>query len=48
MVIIKDVIVIGSGIGGFVVGVMFVYYDKKVVICESYSIFGGAVYFFFC
>ena len=42
----KDVIVIGSGIGGLVAGAMLAYYDKKVVICESHSIPGGAAHSF--
>ncbi|MCL2926527.1 MAG: NAD(P)/FAD-dependent oxidoreductase [Trichodesmium sp. MAG_R01] len=46
MVTTKDVIVIGSGIGGLVAGAMLAYYDKKVVICESHSIPGGAAHSF--
>ncbi|MDE5108431.1 MAG: NAD(P)/FAD-dependent oxidoreductase, partial [Trichodesmium sp. St17_bin3_1_1] len=46
MVTEKDVIVIGSGIGGLVAGAMLAYYDKKVIICESHSIPGGAAHSF--
>ena len=41
-----DVIVIGSGIGGLTAGSMLARYGKKVLICESHSLAGGAVHSF--
>ncbi|MBF2022530.1 MAG: FAD-dependent oxidoreductase [Hydrococcus sp. C42_A2020_068] len=39
-------IVIGSGIGGLTVGALLVRYGKKVLICESHTIAGGAAHSF--
>ncbi|MGF1489114.1 MAG: phytoene desaturase family protein [Prochloraceae cyanobacterium] len=41
-----DAIVIGSGIGGLTAGAMLARYGKKVLICESHSLAGGAVHSF--
>lgn len=41
-----DVIVIGSGIGGLVAAGLLARYGKKVLICESHSIPGGAAHSF--
>jgi len=37
-----DVIVIGSGIGGLCAAGLLARYDKKVIVCESHTIAGGA------
>jgi carotene isomerase len=37
-----DVIVIGSGIGGLVAGALLAHAGKRVMICESHSVAGGA------
>ena len=41
-----DVIVIGSGIGGLCAGSLLARYGKKVIICESHTIAGGAAHCF--
>ncbi|MBF2027635.1 MAG: FAD-dependent oxidoreductase [Oscillatoriales cyanobacterium C42_A2020_001] len=41
-----DVIVIGSGIGGLVAGALLARYGKRVIICESHTIPGGAAHSF--
>jgi carotene isomerase len=41
-----DVIVIGSGIGGLVAGALLSRYGRKVLVCESHSIPGGAAHSF--
>jgi carotene isomerase len=41
-----DAIVIGSGIGGLVAGAMLARYGKRVLICESHTIAGGAAHSF--
>ena len=41
-----DVIAIGSGIGGLVAGALLARYGKKVLICESHTIAGGAAHSF--
>ncbi|NET37068.1 MAG: FAD-dependent oxidoreductase [Cyanothece sp. SIO1E1] len=41
-----DVIVIGSGIGGLVAGGLLARYGKRVIICESHTIPGGAAHSF--
>lgn len=41
-----DVIVIGSGIGGLVAGALLSRYGKRVLICESHTIPGGAAHSF--
>ncbi|MGA7932438.1 MAG: NAD(P)/FAD-dependent oxidoreductase [Kovacikia sp.] len=41
-----DVIVIGSGIGGLVAGALLARYGRKVIICESHTIPGGAAHSF--
>jgi carotene isomerase len=41
-----DAIVIGSGIGGLVAGGMLARYGKRVLVCESHTIAGGAAHSF--
>ncbi|MBD1867858.1 FAD-dependent oxidoreductase [Cyanobacteria bacterium FACHB-471] len=41
-----DVIVIGSGVGGLVAGALLSRYGRKVLVCESHSIPGGAAHSF--
>jgi carotene isomerase len=41
-----DIIVIGSGIGGLCAAGLLARYGKKVVVCESHSIAGGAAHSF--
>jgi len=41
-----DVIVIGSGIGGLVAGALLARYGRRVIICESHIIPGGAAHSF--
>lgn len=41
-----DVIVIGSGIGGLTAGAMLARYGKRVLVCESHAIPGGAAHSF--
>lgn len=41
-----EVIVIGSGIGGLVAGALLARYGKRVTVCESHTIPGGAAHSF--
>jgi len=41
-----DIIVIGSGVGGLVAGALSARYGKRVIICESHTIPGGAAHSF--
>ena len=41
-----EAIVIGSGIGGLVAGSMLARYGKRVLVCESHNIAGGAAHSF--
>ena len=41
-----DVIIIGSGIGGLTAGALLARYGKRVLICESHAIPGGAAHSF--
>lgn len=41
-----DIIVIGSGIGGLTAAALLARYGKKVLVCESHSIAGGAAHSF--
>jgi carotene isomerase len=41
-----DAIVIGSGIGGLCAAAMLARYGKRVVVCESHSVAGGAAHEF--
>ena len=41
-----DVIVIGSGIGGLTAGALLSRYGKRVVVCESHTVAGGAAHSF--
>lgn len=41
-----DVLVIGSGIGGLIAGSLLARYGKRVLICESHAIPGGAAHGF--
>ena len=42
----RDVIVIGSGIGGLTAAALLSRYGKKVLVCESHTIAGGAAHSF--
>lgn len=42
-----DTIVIGSGIGGLVAAAMLARYGKRVLVCESHTLPGGAAHRFF-
>lgn len=41
-----DVIVIGSGIGGLCAAGLLAHYGKRVIVCESHTIAGGAAHSF--
>lgn len=41
-----DVIVIGSGLGGLVAAGLLAYYGRRVLVCESHSVPGGAAHEF--
>lgn len=41
-----EIIVIGSGIGGLVAGSLLARYGKRVLVCESHSVPGGAAHGF--
>lgn len=41
-----DVVVIGSGIGGLVAGALLARYGRRVIVCESHTIPGGAAHAF--
>ncbi|MFK8186708.1 MAG: phytoene desaturase family protein [Phormidesmis sp.] len=41
-----DVVIIGSGLGGLVAGALLARYGRRVVICESHTIAGGAAHAF--
>ncbi|MBD1907191.1 NAD(P)/FAD-dependent oxidoreductase [Funiculus sociatus GB2-A5] len=41
-----DIIVIGSGIGGLTAGALLARYGKRVLVCESHAIAGGAAHSF--
>ncbi|MEM9088007.1 MAG: NAD(P)/FAD-dependent oxidoreductase [Cyanobacteria bacterium P01_F01_bin.53] len=41
-----DVIVIGSGLGGLVAGALLARYGRRVIICESHTLPGGAAHAF--
>jgi carotene isomerase len=42
----RDVIVIGSGIGGLTAAALLSRYGKRVIVCESHNIAGGAAHSF--
>ena len=42
----SDVIVIGSGIGGLTAAALLSRYGKRVIVCESHAIAGGAAHSF--
>ncbi|HEY9889344.1 MAG TPA: NAD(P)/FAD-dependent oxidoreductase [Candidatus Obscuribacterales bacterium] len=41
-----DVVVIGSGLGGLVAGALLARYGRRVIVCESHTIPGGAAHSF--
>ncbi len=41
-----DILIIGSGIGGLTAGALLARYGKRVLVCESHSIPGGAAHSF--
>ncbi len=41
-----DVVVIGSGIGGLCCAALLAHYGKKVTVCESHTLLGGAAHGF--
>lgn len=41
-----DIIVIGSGLGGLVAASLLAYYGRRVLVCESHSVPGGAAHEF--
>ncbi|MGC1305677.1 MAG: NAD(P)/FAD-dependent oxidoreductase [Phormidesmis sp.] len=41
-----DVVIIGSGIGGLCCGALLAHYGKKVTLCESHTLLGGAAHGF--
>ncbi len=41
-----DVIVIGSGLGGLVAGALLARYGRRVIVCESHTLPGGAAHAF--
>lgn len=41
-----DIIIIGSGIGGLTAGALLARYGKRVLVCESHTIPGGAAHSF--
>jgi len=43
---LPDVVIIGSGLGGLVAGALLARYGRRVIICESHSIPGGAAHAF--
>lgn len=42
----RDIIVIGSGIGGLTAAALLSRYGKRVIVCESHTIAGGAAHSF--
>lgn len=41
-----DVVIVGSGLGGLVTGALLARYGRRVMVCESHSIAGGAAHAF--
>ncbi len=46
MALETDVVVIGSGIGGLCCAALLAHYGKKVAVCESHTLLGGAAHGF--
>ena len=41
-----DIVIIGSGLGGLVAGALLARYGRRVIVCESHTLPGGAAHAF--